>query len=59
MVIGRYLDIETPKDNLRKAVYSYHMSTKRHREGYFEDTIAFITLRVLIFVTVIGIIHQR
>ena len=55
MVIGRYLDIETPKDNLRKAVYSYHMSTKRHREGYFEDTIAFITLRVLIFVTVIGI----
>lgn len=22
MVIGRYLDIETPKDNLRKAVYS-------------------------------------
>lgn len=55
MVIGRYLDIETPKDNLRKAVYSYHMSTKRHREGYFEDVVAFITLRVLIFVTIIGL----
>ena len=55
MAVGRYLDIETPKDNLRKAVYSWHMSAKRHREGYFEDTIAFITLRVLIFVTVIGI----
>lgn len=55
MVVGRYLDIETPKDNLRKAVYSWHMSAKRHREGYFEDTIAFITLRVLIFVTIIGI----
>lgn len=55
MVIGRYLDIETPKDNLRKAVYSYHMSSKRHREGYFEDAVAFITLRVLIFVTIIGL----
>ena len=55
MVIGRYLDIETPKDTLRKAVYSYHMSTKRHREGYFEDVVAFITLRVLIFTTIIGL----
>lgn len=55
MVIGRYLDIETPKDNLREAVYSYHMSTKRHREGYFEDAVAFITLRVLIFTTIIGL----
>lgn len=55
MVIGRYLDIETPVDNLRKAVYSYHMSTKRHREGYFEDVVAFIALRVLIFVTIIGL----
>ena len=55
MVIGRYLDIETPKDNLRKAVYSWHMSTKRHREGYFEDVVAFITLRVLIFTTIIGL----
>lgn len=55
MVIGRYLDIETPKDNLRKAVYSWHMSAKRHREGYFEDVVAFITLRVLIFVTIIGL----
>lgn len=55
MVIGRYLDIETPKDNLRKAVYSWHMSTKRHREGYFEDVAAFVTLRVLIFVTIIGL----
>lgn len=55
MVVGRYLDIETPKDNLRKAVYSWHMSTKRHREGYFEDAIAYITLRVLISVTIIGL----
>ena len=55
MVIGRYLDIETPKDNLRKAVYSYHMSTKRHREGYFEDVVAFIALRALISVTIIGL----
>lgn len=55
MLIGRYLDIETPKDNLRKVVYSYHMSTKRHREGYFEDVVAFVTLRVLIFVTIIGL----
>lgn len=31
------------------------MSTKRHREGYFEDVVAFITLRVLIFVTIIGL----
>lgn len=54
MVIGRYLDIETPVDNLRKAVYSWHMSAKRHREGYFEDVVAFITLRVLIFVTIMG-----
>ena len=55
MVIGRYLDIETPKDNLRKVVYSWHMSAKRHREGYFEDVAAFVTLRVLIFVTIIGL----
>lgn len=55
MVIGRYLDIETPKDNLRKAVYSWHMSTKRHREGYFEDVAAFVTLRALISVTIIGL----
>lgn len=55
MVVGRYLDIETPKDNLRKAVYSWHMSTKRHREGYFEDVIVFITLRALISVTIIGL----
>ena len=55
MVIGRYIDSETPKDTLRKAVYSYHMSTKRHREGYFEDVVAFITLRVLIFTTIIGL----
>lgn len=31
------------------------MSSKRHREGYFEDAAAFITLRVLIFTTVIGL----
>lgn len=55
MVIGHHLDIETPKDNLRKAVYSWHMSSKRHREGYFEDVVAFIALRVLIFVTIIGL----
>lgn len=55
MVIGHHLDIETPVSNLRKAVYSWHMSTKRHREGYFEDVIAFITLRVLIFATIIGL----
>ena len=55
MVIGHHLDIETPVSNLRKAVYSYHMSTKRHREGYFEDVVAFITLRVLIFATIIGL----
>lgn len=55
MVVGRYLDIETPKDNLRKAVYSWRMSTKRHREGYFEDVVAFITLRALISVTIIGL----
>lgn len=55
MVIGRYLDIETPKDNLRKVVYSWYMSAKRHREGYFEDVAAFVTLRVLIFVTIIGL----
>lgn len=56
MAVGRYLDIETPKDNLKKAVYSWHMSAKRHREGYFEDVVAFITLRVLIIVTIIGLI---
>lgn len=55
MTIGRYLDIETPVDNLRKAVYSWHMSTKRHREGYFEDAAAYITLRALISVTIIGL----
>lgn len=55
MVIGRYLDIETPKDNLRKVVYSWHMSAKRHREGYFEDVVAFITLRALISVSIIGL----